>query len=396
MVSMSTCTQEFHRQLDTITLDSLQNSPSLKWSAHPGALGMFVAEMDFGVCPTVAALLERITHECGIGYLCGGTRQRCLDATAAWVGRRFGWEVSPESVRLYPDVLTCLHAVLRAAPEGAVIVPTPAYMPFLSLPPLAGRRVIEVPSPVVDGRYVLDLPGIERAFDDGGRIFILCNPWNPTGRAMDRDELEALCDVVESRGGIVFSDEIHSSLVLDGHTHTPYASISEAAWNHTITATAASKGWNIPGIKSAQMIASAPMLEMVDAVAPLLTGPTSTVGVRAATECFNLGEEWNAQVRSYLTESMELVADRIAQIPGVSCTRNEATYIAWLDFSELGVEDPAASLLEEEQVALTPGGNCGEGYSQHARMICATPQPILTEALDRIERWARRHAPEVR
>src|SRR5699024_7435240 len=147
-----------------------------------------------------------------------------------------------------PDVVAAYRAAIRyfSAPGSKVIVPTPAYMPFLTVPPDEGREVIEVPMRRDEnGRHCADdLEALERAFDDGGGLLALCNPHNPTGRVFTRGELEAIAALVERKGARVFSDEIWMPLVLGGRTHTPYASIGESAAGHSVTAVAASKAFN--------------------------------------------------------------------------------------------------------------------------------------------------------
>src|SRR5690606_27930565 len=225
----------------------------------PDAIGAFVAEMDFGVPPQVADVVRRAADTGAMGYLPAAERTAAKQATADWLGRSFGWEVPADHVYLLPDVLSAMRiAVQRFTPPGSpVIVPTPAYMPFLTVVPALDREVIEVPSILEeDGRYHLDLDAIDAAFAAAAGLLVLCNPWNPVGRVLTRDELPAVADVVDRHGGRVFSDDIHAPLVLDDVPHLPCASLDARTAGHTTTAVAASKGWNIPGLKCGQMILS--------------------------------------------------------------------------------------------------------------------------------------------
>ncbi len=238
--------------------EQLRRAGSVKWSQHPEAIGAFVAEMDFGTAPPVAAAMHGLIDEGLLGYLPDGLLARMSRAWAGYAREHYGWEVPPERVRPLADVISGLVAAIEhfSVPDSAVILPTPAYMPFLVVPPALGRKVIQVPMATDRGRPVLDLAAIEAAFEAGGNLLVLCNPHNPLGRVLEREEMAEVAAVVDRHGGRVFSDEIHAPLVYDGHRHVPYASVSEVAAGHTVTATSASKAWNLPGTKCAQLVLS--------------------------------------------------------------------------------------------------------------------------------------------
>ena len=243
--------------LNRITVADLRRRGGLKWTyAGPDVLGAFVAEMDFGTAPAVEAALRAVIARQDYGYLTPRAARQMAVACAAWLTEGSGWEVDPDWVRPLPDVIKGLEAAITlfSRPDSPVILPTPAYMPFLSVPPLLGRKIIQVPMTTVDGRAGLDLDGIGAAFRAGGHLLILCNPCNPIGRVYTQAELAGVGEVVERHGGRVFADEIHAPLVYPGHRYIPYASLSEVTAGHTLTATSASKGWNLPGLKCAQLI----------------------------------------------------------------------------------------------------------------------------------------------
>ncbi len=250
---------ELAEALDAITVAELRRRGGLKWTfAGPDVLGAFVAEMDFGTAPEVEAALRDLIVRQDFGYLTSRAARQLAEACAAWLAARHGWAVDPDRIRPLPDVIRGLEAAITlfSRPGSPVILPTPAYMPFLSVPPLLGREIIQVPMATAAGRAVLDLDGIDAAFRAGGHLLILCNPCNPVGRVYTRAELAGVSEVVERHGGRVFADEIHAPLTYPGHPHVPYASLSGAAAGHALTATSASKGWNLPGLKCAQMILS--------------------------------------------------------------------------------------------------------------------------------------------
>ncbi|MEE6282912.1 MalY/PatB family protein [Georgenia sp. MJ170] len=374
---------------DAITIEQLRAAGSTKWTMFPDTIGAFIAEMDFGVPPQVADVVRHAADSGAMGYLPAADRTQAKRATAQWLDRSFGWQVPQEHVFLLPDVLSSMRiAIQRFTPPGSpVIIPTPAYMPFLTVTPAMDRKVIEVPSLLDDdGRYHLDLAGIDAAFAAGAGLLVLCNPWNPVGRVLSRDELLEVAEVVERHGGRVFADEIHAPLVLDDLPHTPYASLDERTAGHTITAVAASKGWNVPGLKCGQMILSNP--DDVAAFAPYATDAGDTVGLlggRAAVAAYDHGQEWLDDVVTYLRGNRDLLTEMVEQIPGVTLSPVEGTYIAWLDCRELDVPGGAATFFRTKAgVALTDGASCGAAGEGFVRLIFAMPQPILRRALEQM------------
>jgi cysteine-S-conjugate beta-lyase len=384
----------FTAAADLITADELRARGGHKWAAGgPGVIGAFVAEMDFGVAPPVEAALLDVISRADFGYLSDRAVAEMAGACAAWQRDRYGWTVDPRRIRPLPDVITGLAAAITvfSRPGSPVILPTPAYMPFLTVPGTLGREIIQVPMAVDDGRYVLDLNGIDAAFKRGGHLLILCNPANPVGRVYDAAELAAVAELVDANGGRVFADEIHAPLIYPGGTHRPYASLSPAAAGHTVTGTATSKGWNVPGLKCAQLVLS----NDADAAVWAERGRTyehgaSTPGVQAATAAYRDGGPWLDDVVAYLDGSRALLAGLLADhLPEVGYRPPAGTYLAWLDcrplVSGLGLAaSPAEFFLAEARVMLTDGAACGTAGRGYVRLNFATPRPILAEIVRRM------------
>jgi cystathionine beta-lyase len=389
-----------HTRFDAITRDELSRASSRKWSLHPGTIGAWVAEMDFGTAPAVTEALHRAVDAGDLGYLAPATTRAMAEATAAWLESDCDWVIAPDNIHPVSDVMSALEvAITRFSAEGTgVIIPTPAYMPFLSFIPTLGREVFEVPGETVDGRWRHDLAGIDAAFHAGARTLILCNPQNPTGTAIGRDELEAIAEIVERHNGRVFADEIHSPLRYGATRHIPYASLSAATARHTITATSASKAWNLPGLKAAQLITSNPADEELYQIFgfAVLHG-ASTPGVIAATAAYTHGREWLTEVTDYLDGNRHALRELLAEhLPEVGYTVPDATYIAWLDCSRLGIEGCVADFFRVEAgVTLTDGALCGAGFEGHVRIIFAMPRPILEEAVISMAAAVRRHRESV-
>jgi cysteine-S-conjugate beta-lyase len=375
-------------RFDDLTVEELRRRGGLKWSLYPEAIGSFVAEMDFGTAPAVTEALHAAVDGAVFGYLPPALLRSMSEAYAAWSADRYGWTVPPERVRPVADVLAGLAAAIEhfSRPQSPVVLPTPAYMPFLTLPGVLGREVIEVPMARDGDRYVYDLDALDAAFRAGGHLLVLCDPHNPIGRVLEPAEMAAVAEVVDRHGGRVFSDEIHAPLVYPGHRHVPYASLGEVPAAHAVSATSASKAWNLPGLKCAQLVLS----NDADAETWARVGlhaehGASTLGVVANTAAYSRGAGWLDDVLAYLDVNRRLLAQLVAEhLPGVRYTPPEGTYLAWLDCRGLGLPEPGAFFLERAGVALIDGLLCGVAGEQYVRLNIATPRPVLTEVVERM------------
>ena len=374
---------------DAVGIDRLRDRGGMKWSAFPDKIGAFVAEMDFGTAPAITRALHAAVDASAFGYLPRAVSEEMSEAAAEWCRDRYGWAIPAADIHPLADVLKGLELAIEhySRPGSPVILPTPAYMPFLRVPVAMGREIIEVPMSEDGGRYSLDLEGIERAFEAGGGLLVLCNPYNPVGRVFLREELTALSAVVERQGGRVFSDEIHAPLVYAPGTHVPYASISPTAAGHTVTATSASKAWNLPGLKTAQLIVSNEAdAEVWETAGQTASHGASNLGVIANTVAYREGGEWLAAVLEYLDGNRRFLGEALAaQLPGIRYRAPEGTYIGWLDARGLGLgEAPAEFFREHAGVAMTEGSATGPAGTGFMRFVFATPRPIIGQAVEQM------------
>jgi cysteine-S-conjugate beta-lyase len=373
---------------DALTEQALRAAGSQKWTRYGDAIGAFVAEMDFGTAPAVTRALHEAVDAGALGYLPDAAAAAVAEACGAFQARRYGWSVPARWISPLPDVLAGLTAAIEhfTPPGSPVVLPTPAYMPFLVVPGQLGREVLQVPMVrAEDGRLVHDLDGLDRAFAAGGRLLVHCTPHNPAGRVFTAAEHLAIADVVERHGVRVFADEVHAPLTFPGAVHRPYAALSPATAAHTVTATSASKAWNIPGLKAAQLLVSNEddAARWAAVGAPAAHG-ASTLGVLANTAAYTDGEDWLASVLGYLDGNRLLLAELLAeQLPAVRYTPPEGTYLAWLDCRELGIEGPPGQhFLQRAGVALIDGAECG--VAGHVRLNLATPRPVLRTIVARM------------
>ena len=368
-------------------LATLRRLGGLKWTMFPDEIGAFVAEMDFGTAPPVTAALHAAVDAETAGYLPAALAGAMAEAYAAYSRDTYGWVVDPADVRPVGDVIEALRLALDhvCAPGSPVVLPTPAYMPFVAMPPLLGREVRQVPLVDVGGRPGYDLGALDAALADGG-LLVLCNPHNPVGRVLEPAELLAIAEVAERRGARVFADEVHAPLVYPGHRHVPYASLSPVTAGHALTATSASKAWNLPGLKCAQVVLSNDADRATWARLGLLAGHgAANLGVVANTAAYAEGRPWLDAVLDHLDGTRTLLAEWVAELlPGVDYTPPEGTYLAWLDFRATGLAEPGAHFRAKAGVVLVDGALCGEAGRGFARLNFATPRPILRQALEQM------------
>jgi cysteine-S-conjugate beta-lyase len=376
--------------IDATTVAMLRKRGSYKWTAAgPDGLGAAVAEMDFGAAPAILDALAALSADANFGYLSPVLADQLAEACSEFQQRRFGWTVEPALIHHVPDVIKGLElAITRfSRPDSPVILPTPAYMPFLTVPGFLGREIIQVRMIDDGGFFTFDLDAIEDAFRAGGHLLIFCNPYNPLGRVFTREEIAALTDVVDRHGGRVFADEVHAALVYPGRRHIPYASTSDTAAAHALTATSASKAWNLPGLKCAQVILSSePDRQRWEEMGFFASRGASNPGVVANIAAYRHGDAWLDEVLGYLDDSRRLLADLLARhLPQVRYRPPDGTYLAWLDCTALDLPDsPGALVTERAEVTVVDGPAFGDGGPGSFRLNFATPQPVLAEMVDRI------------
>jgi bifunctional pyridoxal-dependent enzyme with beta-cystathionase and maltose regulon repressor activities len=356
---------------------------SLKWSGtEPGTIGAWVAEMDLPLAPAITAALHKAADQGLTGYLPAYLDAEVGRATALCQAR-YGWDIDPADVHPVASVVAALRIVIERLtdPTAPVVLPVPAYMPFLTVPGLSGRELRTVPMRIVGDRYQLDLPAIAAALTPGA-LFVLTNPHNPTGRVFTADELLSLADVVDDAGATVFADEIHAPLVYPGGIHLPYAALSERTAAHTVTGTSASKGWNIPGLGCGQLIASSDETrDRWSRLNPVVWYGATPTGAVATVAAYTDGAEHLAAVLDYLRVGRDLLAGAIAQrLPSARLFPLEGTYLGWLDLRESGCDPADVATLTG--VRGVDGRLCGTpGF---LRLNLAMPHHLVREMASRL------------
>lgn len=376
------------------TVQPRRNSDCQKWDyIKPDVLPLWVADMDFASPPAVSAALEEAVRHGIFGYPYFGTQAQ--ETVADWLTARHGWQLDPASVVPVPGVVTGFNlATNTVAQRGeGVLVQTPTYHPMLRVAKnfgLTQQQMLLTQGPA--GQYQIDLQAFESAIRPETRIFLLCNPQNPTGRVFTRPELEGMAEICLRHGVIICSDEIHSDLVFSGQTHIPIASLDQSIAEHTITLVAPSKTFNTAGlIASAAIIENEELRNKFNASRQGLVGYVNSLGSIAMQAAYQHGAPWLENLLNYLEANRDLTAQFVQErLPGVKMASPQGTFLAWLDCRELGLRAaPQASINpffeEHAKVALNEGAQFGAGGEGFVRLNFGCPRATLLEALERME-----------
>jgi len=358
-----------------------------KWGdSEPGVIPAWVAEMDYAVAEPITAAVRAAVDRGQLSYpsfrRSGG---ELGEAYAGFARRHHGWSVPAERVLPTADVTVGVRIALDVLSERApMVLPLPAYDPQHGLAQITGLEQWDLPVEPDAGSYVLDLDELDRLFARGARTLLLTQPHNPAGHVHTRAELEGIRDVVTRHGGRVISDEIHAPLVLPGAAHVPYLSLEGTA-DHAVAVVAASKAFNIPGLKCAQLVtgddATRDRLVAVPMAQNDSWGSLGVVGsVAAYTDC----DPWLAALVEPLDQQRTLLRELLAEhLPEARMRPLEATYLAWLDLRAYGHDAPA-EVIGRGGVQVSPGEAYWPGLTGHVRLNIATSPQRLTEIVRRM------------
>jgi cystathionine beta-lyase len=370
---------------DFDTLVERRGTASLKWDRYKGRdiIPLWVADMDFQSPPAVInALKQRVAY--GVfGYTI--PPDELNEVVVGMLASNYDWIVKPEWLVWLPGLVCGLNVTCRAAGEDDddVMTAVPVYPPFLTAPGNSRRNLIKVPLKEIDNRWEFDFDRIEESITDKTRLFILCNPHNPIGRAFTREELSTLADICHKHDIVICSDEIHCDLILDrDKIHIPTATLNAEAAARTITLMAPSKTFNLPGLGTAFAVISEKNLRrrFKKAMAGIVPG-VNALGYTAARAAFAECADWHAALLEYLRGNRDTVAQAVRRIPRLSMAPLEATYLAWIDMRATGLENPAV-FFEHAGVGLQDGAEFdGPGF---VRLNFGCSRILLEKALQRM------------
>ncbi len=381
--------------------------PALK--VHPVVLGedggeLFaagVADMDFRAPqPVLDAMAQRLAH--GVfGY--EAVPEGLIPALTGWMKTRHGWDMEASHILRAPNVLNSLSMAVNlfSDPGDGIIVQPPVFFDFADIIAENGRRMVENPLVLVEGRYEMDFAGLEAcAADPRSRILLLCNPHNPVGRVWTVQELSRLAEICIRHEVLVVADEIHGDITYPGHDYRPFASLSPAAALGSVTCLSPAKSFNIAACCGAfTVIPDAERRAAFAAQNSRLTVNKNNAFASVAMEAaYRHGGAWLEAVTRYIAGNLALVRARLGGMAQVCLVEPDGTFLLWLDFRALGLSPDELSrfLRQEAGWAITRGIAFGAGGEGFGRLNIACPRARLEQALDGLERALARWQDQLR
>ncbi|NCP66417.1 MAG: putative C-S lyase [Paraglaciecola sp.] len=363
-------------------------SYAYKWLKYKGQdiLPMWVADTEFK-CPEpiLQALHQRVTHGL-LGYTLPAQHEAANQAVVRWLQYQYGWAIQAEWIVWTPGVVPAFNVVCKAIcqPGDKVMVQVPNYPPLLAAAKLNQLERVDIGSVEENGRWTLDFAELEKqAADPKCRLFIVCNPMNPVGSVLTAAELQRIADICQQHGVMLCSDEIHCDLILEeGVKHLPAGNLATFE-GKVITLMAASKTFNIAGLgASFAIIEDRALRQKFSAAAQGIVPWVNVLGLTATEAAFTACDEWHAQLLDYLRHNRDYLYSQINQLHGLRMLKPQATFLAWIDGSGLGVESPQR-YFESKGIGPSPGADFGD--KNFVRINFGCPRSQLERAIDLIK-----------
>lgn len=373
---------------DFDTIIDRQNTFSLKWQKYEGRdiLPMWVADTEFRCAQEILDAIKARTDHGLLGYHVPTQYEPANEAVYRWLMKRHDWEIQPEWLLWTPGVVPAFNVACKAycQPGDKVIVQIPNYPPLLAAPALNGLERVDIPTISEGGRWTIDLQALEDAAKDPAcKLFILCNPGNPVGTVLTAHELAEIGRICEQNKVILISDEIHCDLVLDNEAKHLPAGALELLKDNSVTLMAASKTFNVAGLGTSFAIIPNTKLRADFNKAMMGIVPWVTIlGLVATETAFTQCDQWYDSLISYLRLNRQYIYEEINQIDGLEMLLPQATFLAWIDGSKLGVELPQ-KWAEDKGVGPSPGADFGD--KQGIRINFGCPHFYLEETIKRLK-----------
>lgn len=377
-----------------IDRQNLKPNDSMKWNKYSGKdiLPMWVADMDFATPLCIReALINRIAHPV-LGYQIA-TRE-VQEALVLHFSRDFNYEIKPEWIVWMPGVDPGLNASVRM-PENsnaAALTTVPIYPPFTAAP-LNFQRQLQTTTLVQrpDGAWEYDWDALEKTINENTKVFMLCNPHNPTGRVWRKEELLKIGELANKHDWIICSDDIHSEFIYDNqNTYIPICSLDESIAKRTILLGSPSKIYNMPGLGAAFAVISNETLRerFKKIIKGIVPSNINLLALAATTAAYREGKPWRDKLIPYLRNNRDLLTEAINRMPGLSMSKPDATYLAWINASgmQLPKNQTAAQFFEKAGVGLSPGEVYIPGGTNYVRLNFGCPLSTLNKALDRMQK----------
>ena len=353
-------------------------------------LPMWVADMDFKTPDFIVDAVKQRAEHPVYGYTI--RPESYYTSLINWIDKKHRWKIDKDWVIFSPGIVPAVNMAVMAytKPGDKIIVQPPVYFPFFGAVKDNGRQLVNNQLKLNNGRYDMDFEDLEKQIDSRTRMVIISNPHNPGGSAWTKEELTRLGEICIKHNLILISDEIHSDLAIPPNKHTVAANLSKEIAGVTVTMMAPSKTFNLAGMASSSVIISNEKLRndfqiMLDRVH---VGMGNLFGMVASEAAYTHGEEWLNQMLIYVKGNIDFMEEYISKnIPKVKMIRPEATYMVWLDFRELAMDNDTLKqfIIERAGLGLNDGPVFGPGGEGFQRINLACPRAYVEEAMNRLE-----------
>lgn len=382
-------TYNFDEIIDRNNTDAIKIERCKALFGTQEVLPLWVADMDFRTPDfIIEAVQKRLEHPV-LGY--SMPPKNFYTSLMQWINEHHNWNVNREWVGFLPGIVPGLAFAVQCftQPGDEIIVQPPVYYPFFHVVEKNHRVLIYNPLKEVNSKYEMDFDDLESKITPKTKMFILCNPHNPGGKAWGKETLLRLDEICSKHNILVISDEIHADMVFTGFTHTPYATVSEQAANNSVTFMAPTKVFNMPGLISSSFIIPNKELRnrFVDYLEASEIGSGNIFAYAATIAAYEKGEDWRVHMLDYVQGNIDYVVDFFQQnIPQIKPMKPEASFLVWLDCTTLGMEtdDLFNFFVQKAGLGLNKGTIFGPGGESHLRLNVACPRSVLEKALNQL------------
>jgi cystathionine beta-lyase len=379
---------DFDKRIDRTNTASYKWDQSEKLFGRSDILPLWVADMDFEAPKEVVEAITRRAEQGIYGYTI--RTKGFYDAIIGWLSKRHGWNIKQDWITSSPGVVPALSILVQefTEPGDSVILQSPVYYPFYDLIKMNGRTVVDNALILEKGQYSIDFELLEQQAKEGAKLLLLCSPHNPGGRVWKREELERIGEICAKYNVLVVADEIHHDLVFSGHKHIPFASLSEACAQSSVTCIAPSKTFNLAGLQAASVIIpNEEIRRKYNAKLKTLSlHMESYFGLTAIESSYTHGEQWLDQLLSYLEGNLNYLLEYAENhLPDVKVMKPDGTYLVWMDCTAISdkPQELKQLMFDKAGIAFSEGSVFGSQGAGYLRINIACPRSILAEALDK-------------
>jgi cysteine-S-conjugate beta-lyase len=380
----------FDKIVNRFGTDSLKYDMLIKVFGTTDLLPLWVADMDFASPDFILDAIRKRCDQSVLGYTI--TPESWYEAICSWLKRRHGWNINRKDIGFIPGIVSGIGLAIQCftKPGDKILIQTPVYPPFMSMPKKNGCEIVINQLVYKEGKFSIDFNDFEKKAASGCKMFILCSPHNPGGRVWSVNELERMAEICLRYGIIIVSDEIHADLTLPGFKHHPTASLNPEIAKNVITLMAPSKTFNIPGLSSSFFVANDASLrkKFSDYLDSAELSEGNIFAISAATAAFEKGDEWLDQLTAYLLKNIQYVDNFLkADIPEISICMPQASFLIWLDCRNLHLSDNELHqfFIKKAKLGLNQGISFGPGGEGFMRMNIGCTAATVHKAMEQLK-----------